>query len=94
MGERVDLEELERLMRGKLISHPADTFVWRIPDHTEHTKQVPPLAVLALIARTRELEAGMSALLGSASPHPVEHPFMSAAWKVAQALLAKGTVLP
>jgi hypothetical protein len=81
VGERVDLEELERRARS-LVGCP------------ECARSIDDEAVLALIARLRDLEAGMAAVLRSASPHPVEHPTMAAAWEAGHALLVKGVVLP
>lgn len=58
-----------------------------------HIVAASPPVVLALIERIEELEAALAAVLGSASPHPVEHPAMAAAWEAARAVLAKGTVI-
>jgi hypothetical protein len=56
---KLDLDELERDMQGVLVSHPSDTFLWRIPQHTEHSRRVPPPVVLALIAHVRALHTAL-----------------------------------
>ena len=42
-----------------------------------------------LIAAAPDLLAALKQVVSSAFPHPVNHPTMTAAWKVAQAAIAK-----
>lgn len=63
------------------------------PD-AQHIAANSPPVTLGLIDRIRELEASLTNTLKSAHPNERDHPCMSAAWRAAEALLAKGAVLP
>lgn len=82
MSVKLDLDELDRNMRA--VVQGTAVFVYAPSNDL----------VLALVARVRELELGMRAVLDSAHPNRRDHPAMAKQWERAEALLENGTVYP
>jgi hypothetical protein len=84
--------------RGVIVS-PTDDDVYTTPNsyiaaleaHGATAGDIPRMlsTLRQQSARICELEAGIETLLGSAYPHPVEHPAMTRAWTAARTLLEK-----